>query len=126
MVMVVLNVTVALPEGRLTVLKDEIDLGSFESTEVREGGVTIRNDGDAPLVIVRVSTDCGCTVPRYPHDEILPGDTATVSVRFDGKGRTPGNFRKVVRISSQSLDSTATTQRSLLFVKGKILRPLRK
>ncbi len=123
LMMMVLSVTPAFPEAKLTLLSDEIDMGSFEATEIREGCVTIRNDGDKPLTIVRVTTDCGCTVPTYPRGEIMPGDTATIKVRFDGKGREPGNFKKVVRINSKYDDGRL---RSLLFVKGKILRAIRK
>ncbi len=121
--LVVLSVTTAFPKTGLTLLKDEIDMGSFESTEIREGQVTVRNDSDAPVVIVRVATDCGCTVPSYPKGEIMPGDTAVIKVRFDGKGREPGIFKKVVKISSKCGDSRL---RNLLFVKGKILRAVRK
>lgn len=122
-VIMVMNVTVALPDTGLRLMHDEIDLGSFEATEVREGRVTFRNDSDSPLTILRVTSDCGCTVPSYPRDEIQPGDTASIRVRFDGKGREPGNFKKVIRIVSKNRDSQL---RSLLFVKGKILRPIRK
>lgn len=118
-----LQVTTAFPETGLTLLSDEIDLGSFEATEIREGSVTVRNDGDSPLVITRVTSDCGCTVPSYPREEIMPGDTATISVRFNGKGREPGMFKKVVRIISENDRSRL---RSLLFIKGKILRAIRK
>ncbi len=113
----------AFPEAKLTLVSDEIDMGSFEATEIREGKVTVRNDGDAPLLILRVTSDCGCTVPSYPQEEIMPGDTASIKIRFNGKGREPGVFKKVVRISSISEDIRS---RSLLFVKGNILRPIRK
>ncbi len=122
-IIIIFSVMRAFPEVRLTLLSDEIDMGSFEATEIREGSVTIRNDGDSPLLILKVTSDCGCTVPSYPEEEILPGDTASIKVRFNGKGREPGIFKKVVRISSLSGEERL---RSLLFVKGKILRPIRK
>ncbi len=122
-IIIIFSVMRAFPEVKLTLLSDEIDMGSFEATEIREGSVTIRNDGDSPLLILKVTSDCGCTVPSYPEEEILPGDTASIKVRFNGKGREPGIFKKVVRISSLSGEERL---RSLLFVKGKILRPIRK
>ncbi len=122
-IIIIFSVMRAFPEVRLTLLSDEIDMGSFEATEIREGSVTIRNDGDSPLLILKVTSDCGCTVPSYPEEEILPGDTVSIKVRFNGKGREPGIFKKVVRISSLSGEERL---RSLLFVKGKILRPIRK
>ncbi len=122
-IIVIFSVMSAFPEVRLTLASDEIDMGSFEAAEIREGYVTIRNDGDSPLQILRVTSDCGCTVPSYPQDEIMPGDTASIRIRFNGKGREPGVFKKVVRITSQSGEERG---RSLIFVKGKILRAIRK
>lgn len=111
----------AYPEAVLTLVNNEIDMGSLTAEESKAGSVTIRNDGDTPLFILKVTSDCGCTVPTYPEDEIQPGDSAKITVRFTGKGREPGIFRKVVRIRSN-----AATPRSLLFIKGKIIRPIRK
>lgn len=122
-IMAALSSVAAFPEAGLTLLSDEIDMGSFEATETRMGSVTVRNDGDSPLTIVRVTSDCGCTVPSYPRGQLMPGDTATISVKFDGKGREPGIFKKVVRISSENASERS---RHLLFIKGKILRAVRK
>ncbi|MCG8573748.1 MAG: DUF1573 domain-containing protein [Flavobacteriales bacterium] len=31
------------------------------------------NDGDAPLIISQVKSSCGCLVPYWPHEPIMPG-----------------------------------------------------
>ena len=38
------------------------------------------NNGNLPLRIERVYTDCGCTVPEYNKGEVLPGRRDTVKV----------------------------------------------
>ena len=55
-----------------------------------------------------VFSDCGCTVPE-------------ITVRFNGKGRPHGSFKKIVRVRSNALNSLAVA-----FVEGRIARPVRR
>lgn len=52
-----------------------------------------RNTSDRPIVILRVVSSCGCTVPEYSQKPILPGETARIRVTFDPANR-PGIFSK--------------------------------
>ncbi len=109
----------ASAQARLTLSTDEVDMGELTAEESREQIVTFINDGDSPLEIERISTDCGCTVADYPREEILPGEGGEIKIIFSGRGRMPGEFKKIVRIRSNASD-----KRQLIFVKGKIIRPL--
>ena len=60
---------------------------------------TIKNDGDAPLVITKITASCGCTQPEWSKAPIAPGKTSEVKVTYDPKGR-PGPFYKTVSIAS--------------------------
>ena len=60
---------------------------------------TIRNSGDAPLVITRVTASCGCTRPEWTKDPIAPGTTGEVRITYNPKGR-PGPFYKTISIFS--------------------------
>lgn len=55
------------------------------------------NEGDANLVIVDASADCGCTVPEYPTAPIAPGKKGKIKVTFNPLFR-PGAFDKVVTV----------------------------
>ena len=79
------------------------------------------NEGDANLVIVDASADCGCTVPEFSREPVKPGDEGEITVRFNGKGRPHGSFKKIVRVRSNALNSLAVA-----FVKGRIARPVRR
>lgn len=79
-----------------------IDLDSITQGEKAGGSILIRNDGPEPLTIVDVFAECGCTVPEYSRKAIAPGDTSSVSVTFDSKGRAFGHFTKAVRIRTGS------------------------
>jgi len=41
------------------------------------------NTGDQPLVISTVKPACGCTVPDFTRDPILPGGVGEVTLSFD-------------------------------------------
>ena len=47
---------------------------------------TFTNVGDAPLVIHQAWASCGCTVPEYTQEPVLPGKTGTINVTYKGNG----------------------------------------
>lgn len=59
------------------------------------------NEGDLPLIITQVTTDCGCTTSSYTQEVIEPGAKGSVQVSYNPAGR-PGTFVKNVRIYSNS------------------------
>ena len=81
---------------------------TFEFTEVDYGtivqnGDPLRvfpfvNDGTEPLVIKYAKGSCGCTVPEYPKQPIMPGETGEIKVKYDTKRIGP--FNKSVRITT--------------------------
>ncbi len=74
---------------------------------------TFTNVGDAPLVIHRAIGSCGCTVPEYTQEPVLPGKTGTLKVTYNGKGRYPGHFKKSI-----TLRTNGKTEMVRLFVEG--------
>lgn len=95
-----------------------IDLGLIDADTVSSGSITFRNTGSEPLAIIRVMADCNCTVPVYPHDPVEPGDSATITVKYDSRGARHGPFLKIIKVRSDS-DKPLVN----LFVKGTIRRP---
>lgn len=90
-----------------------INLGKIERDTVVEASMGFCNTGDAPLQILRIFSDCGCTSPEYPTDEVLPGEKGEIKVRFNGKNRQAGAFRKTLRILTN-----ADNRRETIAVKG--------
>ena len=56
------------------------------------------NVGKAPLIIHQANASCGCTVPEYTLEPIMPGEKGKITVTYNGKGRRPGVFRKSITI----------------------------
>lgn len=75
---------------------------------------TFRNTGKEPVIVLGAAGKCGCTTAAYPKEEITPGDTASVVVKFNPTGRS-GTFKQrvTVLLSSPSRHNT-------LFIKGVI------
>lgn len=71
------------------------------------------NTGDEPMSIVGARSSCGCTVPSYPTEPILPGKTALITVTYDPAGRPIGEFRKTITIVT-----TGTPREITLYISG--------
>lgn len=73
---------------------------------------TFTNVGEAPIIITKVETTCGCTVPEYTQTPVKPGEKGTVKVTYNPAG-SPMPFSKSV-----TLTSNARTTTKVLIVKG--------
>lgn len=98
----------------------------FENTEhdfgtIKQGGngtynFIFKNTGTDPLIISNAQGSCGCTVPKWPHDPIMPGASDTVKTTYDTK--RIGGFTKTVTITSN-----AKTSPVVLTIKGMVEEP---
>jgi hypothetical protein len=73
------------------------------------------NTGTAPLIISAAQGSCGCTVPEYPKEPIMPGAKSVIKVKYDTQ-RT-GGFTKYVTLTSNSTDNPSTR----LTISGEVL-----
>lgn len=94
-------------------------LHNFEAVAEDGGSVThdftFTNTGDAPLIIVDVNTNCGCTTAQYPQAPIAVGEQGTIVITFDPKGN-PGEFAKEIIVKSN-----AAKRRTKLRIKGYVI-----
>lgn len=59
------------------------------------------NTGNAPLIITNVQSTCGCTVPSFPKEPILPGKTGKIDVKYN---MSPGAIRKTITVESNAVN----------------------
>jgi hypothetical protein len=93
---------------RLICDEPEYCFGTLSNTNDVPHTFVLANEGDAPLVIYRVQTDCGCTRVRLEDKIIHPGEQTTVQVRLILKGRA-GRQHKRVTIESNDPDQPRLT-----------------
>lgn len=69
------------------------------------------NTGKDPLVITDAKGSCGCTVPKWPKEPVLKGQSNNINVSYDTK--RVGPFTKTVTVTSN-----AKTATRVLTIKG--------
>lgn len=90
------------PGPRLSFLNDTLDFGVFNGDSIQQGFVKFTNTGSDTLVIKRISPDCGCTAASVSSFIVPPGQTDSLLIKFDGRGRARGYFKKIVRLRTNA------------------------
>ena len=93
-----------------------VDYGTIKQNSEPFRVFSFTNTGTEPLVIKHAKGSCGCTVPTYPKEPILPGETNEVKVRYDTK--RIGKFTKTV-----TLTTNEEVGKRVLTIKGEVLKP---
>ena len=70
------------------------------------------NTGNEPLILSKPRSSCGCTVPSWPKEPILPGETNDIKVTYNT--HKAGAFNKTVTVYSNS-------KTVVLRIKGKVV-----
>ncbi len=118
MMLLIMSIGYANAQGKADIKfeKTTHNFGTFsESKPVVTYTFKFTNVGDGPLVIHQAVASCGCTVPEYTQEPILPGKTGTVKVTYNGEGRYPGHFKKSI-----TLRTNAKTEMMRLFIEGEM------
>jgi hypothetical protein len=72
----------APPYPRAVVDEKEHDFGRMEVAEEKSHAFTIRNDGEAPLLLVKGPTTCQCTVSDLETGELAVGKSAKITLKW--------------------------------------------
>ncbi|MDO7138413.1 DUF1573 domain-containing protein [Algibacter lectus] len=101
-------------QAKIEFKTDTIDYGTIEkgSNGVREFEFT--NTGNEPLIVSKVSSSCGCTIPKKPDAPIMPGKTGVIEVKYDTNRVNP--IRKTITVISN-----AETPTVALKIKGLVV-----
>jgi len=99
---------------------------SFEKTVHDYGTIAYQGDGKCefkftntgkePLILTNVRSSCGCTVPKWPREPILPGQSDVINVEY--KTNRIGKINKTITVQSN-----AKTSSVVLRIQGQVLKP---
>ena len=89
------------------------DFGTIDYAGDGKFDFKFTNTGKEPLIISDARGSCGCTVPKWPKEPILKGQSNIVNVSYDTK--RPGPFTKTVTINSN-----AKTPSKVITIKGMV------
>ncbi|NVO03952.1 MAG: DUF1573 domain-containing protein [Bacteroidetes bacterium] len=98
---------------------------SFEKTvhdygTIKEGGNGVyefkfKNTGKTPLILTKPQSSCGCTIPEWPKEPILPSKSSSIKVTYDTK--KIGVINKEVTVYSNSKEGSVK-----LSIKGNVVK----
>ena len=88
--------------------KDEThDFGTVPEGPQAEYDFEFKNVGKKPIIITEAHGSCGCTVPKWPKEPILPKHKGVIHVTYNTDHR-PGPIMKEVFITSDAQQNPMT------------------
>jgi len=99
----------------LTLNEETHDFGTIPEGPNAACEFEVKNTGTEPLVIYSVTASCGCTVPTYSKEPVMPGQTTKIKVLYRTIGRL-GPFTKSVNISSNASNGES----KIIYIKGTV------
>jgi hypothetical protein len=102
-----------------------LPVNSYDFGRISEDGGSVshtfpfKNLGNIPLQITHVRTTCGCTVPSWSGEPVLPGSEGYITLTFDPAERK-GAFHKTIQVQSNASNSNM-----FITLSGNILPPIK-
>ena len=92
-----------LPKTNIKFANDLHAFGNVDVNSENKYSFTFKNSGNEPLKISNAKGSCGCTVPNWPKEPILPGKSGEIEVVFrPSKGQAGSKQTKTVTVSANT------------------------
>ncbi len=78
---------------------DTVDFGTIDKGSIVRKRIDIANPTGKPLVVVQVTSGCGCTTTEYDSRPVLPDSSFRLTVQFDSKSKE-GPQRNLIRVAT--------------------------
>lgn len=91
------------------------DYGEVQYNGNGECEFRFTNTGNEPLILQKPKSSCGCTVPTWPKEPILPGESNVIKVTY--KTTKVGAINKSITVTSNA----KTNATVVLRIKGTVL-----
>jgi len=82
----------------MTLESNEVDYGTIKQHGEPLRVLKFTNTGTEPLVIKNARGSCGCTVPIWPKEPIMPGEESEIEIRY--ATNRLGKINKTVKITT--------------------------
>ena len=94
---------------------DKYDFGKVKQNVPVNYTFEVTNISGKPLVIENAHSTCGCTVPEFPKEPILPGKSAKIKVQYNAANLA--HFDKPVYVKFAGVD-----EEKVLGITGDVLQ----
>ncbi len=89
------------------------DYGTIEQGANGNCEFVFENNGTEPLILSDVRSSCGCTVPSWPREPIMPGKKSSIKVHYDTN--RIGGISKSITVSTNG-----NPDRVVLSIRGTV------
>lgn len=76
------------------------DFGNLVQGDKAECEFVFTNTGNAPLLLSNVKSTCGCTVPSWTKEPIMPGAKGSIKIKYDSN--KIGGINKQITVESNA------------------------
>ena len=83
--------------------KQVVDFGNIQQGEVKTSTFTCYNYSDSALTIENILPSCGCIILKWQRTPIKPGDSTSIKIDFDSKGKTKLHTKTIAVYTNQGL-----------------------
>lgn len=107
------------PQIKFKAENNTINYGTVKKGE--DSGIRIiefTNTGDQPLIITKVESTCGCTVPSFSTQPIMPSKTGQIEVKYN---MSVGRISRTLTVNTNAIN--AENGKVFLRIKGEVLNP---
>lgn len=84
------------------------DFGSVKDGEKVDISFRFVNTGEFPLIVQSVAPSCGCTVPEYTEEPVLPGKEGFIKAVFNSANQH-ATVHKTINVAMNTKPSTLHT-----------------
>lgn len=81
--------------------KTKHDFGTINEGVEVEHDFVFKNTGTQPLIISDAKASCGCTIPEWTKDPVMPGQEGKLKVKYNSEGRQ-GVIHKTVNVTANT------------------------
>ena len=74
------------------------NFGEIKEGEIIQTFFTFENIGTKPLIIINAKPSCGCIVPKWSKEPILPGEHGYIQATFKSQGK-PGLCNRPITLT---------------------------
>ena len=97
------NNTINLPKTKISFKEEIHKFGNVDVGSKNNYSFRFTNTGNEPLKITNARGSCGCTVPDFPRDPIMPGQSGKIDVVFTpSKGQAGTTQNKTVTVTANT------------------------
>lgn len=92
----------------ITFEKTVHDYGTIKKGADGSYDFEFKNTGKEPLILSKPRSNCGCTVPDWPQEPIMPGQSSKIKVTYNTN--LVGPINKQVTVISNAANSPVVLQ----------------